>query len=160
MNWQAVGAIGEIFGALAVVGTLVYLAAQIRASTRQSRASMVQSVVEAFNGTHDAIMVNPQMADVFAKKHGGVDLSPSEEIQWDSCINRIFNIYSSIQRAYDGGQMEREYYETCCLDVARTSLHYGWADSMRKLLLNFPNESKLGIFAGLYDEANGQEHDA
>ncbi|MDA1372383.1 MAG: hypothetical protein O2971_16680 [Proteobacteria bacterium] len=30
MNWEAIGAIGEILGAFAVVATLVYLATQIR----------------------------------------------------------------------------------------------------------------------------------
>jgi hypothetical protein len=34
MNWQAVGAIGEILGALAVLITLVYLSKQIRQNTR------------------------------------------------------------------------------------------------------------------------------
>jgi len=32
MNWDAIGAIGEIVGALAVVLSLIYLATQIRAS--------------------------------------------------------------------------------------------------------------------------------
>ena len=32
MNWDAIGAIGELVGAAAVVGTLFYLAIQIRLS--------------------------------------------------------------------------------------------------------------------------------
>ena len=34
MNWEALGAIGEIVGAVAVVVTLGYLAVQIRKNTR------------------------------------------------------------------------------------------------------------------------------
>jgi hypothetical protein len=34
MNWEAIGAVGEILGALAVVATLVYLSVQIRQNTR------------------------------------------------------------------------------------------------------------------------------
>ena len=30
MNWEALGAIGELAGAIGVVGTLVYLTVQIR----------------------------------------------------------------------------------------------------------------------------------
>ena len=30
MNWDAIGAVGEILGAFAVVATLVYLASQVR----------------------------------------------------------------------------------------------------------------------------------
>ncbi len=34
MNWEAIGAIGEILGALAVFVTLIYLAVQIKQNTR------------------------------------------------------------------------------------------------------------------------------
>lgn len=34
MNWEAIGAVGEILGALAVVVTLVYLSVQIRQNSR------------------------------------------------------------------------------------------------------------------------------
>jgi hypothetical protein len=33
MNWDAIGAMGEILGALAVLVTLIYLAVQIRQNT-------------------------------------------------------------------------------------------------------------------------------
>ena len=36
MNWDAVGAVGELVGAVAVVATLVYLARQVQASNRTS----------------------------------------------------------------------------------------------------------------------------
>ena len=35
MNWEAIGAIGEIAGALAVVITLVFLAKQVKDASRQ-----------------------------------------------------------------------------------------------------------------------------
>jgi hypothetical protein len=36
MNWEAIGAIGEILGAVAVVATLGYLATQIKQSRRET----------------------------------------------------------------------------------------------------------------------------
>ena len=39
MNWDAIAAVGEIVGAVAVVGTLGYLALQIRHSPNQSTAN-------------------------------------------------------------------------------------------------------------------------
>jgi hypothetical protein len=38
MNWEALGAIGELIGAAGVIGTLVYLAVQIRRATRFPKA--------------------------------------------------------------------------------------------------------------------------
>ena len=40
MNWEALGAIGEVLGAVGVIVTLVYLALQVRQNTRHVRAQM------------------------------------------------------------------------------------------------------------------------
>ena len=45
MNWDAIGAIGEIVGAMAVVVTLIYLAAQVRQSTVATQAATLQNSV-------------------------------------------------------------------------------------------------------------------
>ncbi len=48
MNWEAIGAIGEIAGALAVVASLIYLATQIRQSNKllilESRKYVIEQV--------------------------------------------------------------------------------------------------------------------
>ena len=43
MNWNAIGAIGEFVGALAVVASLAYLAVQIRQNTRWLRSSALEA---------------------------------------------------------------------------------------------------------------------
>jgi len=47
MNWEAIGAVGEIIGAIAVVATLLYLAAQTRQNNvllrEQARYQMLQN---------------------------------------------------------------------------------------------------------------------
>ena len=47
MNWDAVGAIGEIVGAFAVVLSLVYLSIQIRTQNNESRLASVSQTVAA-----------------------------------------------------------------------------------------------------------------
>jgi K+ transporter len=39
MNWDAIGAVGEMIGALALVVTIAYLALQVRASTNESEGN-------------------------------------------------------------------------------------------------------------------------
>ena len=46
MDWNAMGAIGEVLGAIAVVGTLGYLAVQTRHSVRATQANTRQSLLE------------------------------------------------------------------------------------------------------------------
>ena len=43
LNWEAIGALGEIISAAAVVVTLVYLAGQVRQATRATQAASFQA---------------------------------------------------------------------------------------------------------------------
>jgi hypothetical protein len=47
MNWGAIGAVGEVVGAIAVVITLLYLAIQIRLNTKVARATIRQELAKA-----------------------------------------------------------------------------------------------------------------
>lgn len=49
MNWEAIGAIGEIIGALAVVVSLVYLSVQIRQNTKQVTEQIKALKLEGHN---------------------------------------------------------------------------------------------------------------
>jgi hypothetical protein len=64
IHWDAVGAVGEIVGALAVVISLVYLASQIRIQNRESRAASVHQVIEGYRSSISALH-EPGMADIW-----------------------------------------------------------------------------------------------
>ena len=49
MNWDAIGAIGEVIGAVAVVGSIVYLAVQIRQGTSATAAGNMNSWTADYN---------------------------------------------------------------------------------------------------------------
>ncbi|MFT4561294.1 MAG: hypothetical protein ACI9BW_001034 [Gammaproteobacteria bacterium] len=51
MNWDAIGAVGEVFGAAAVVISLLYLAAQVRTQNRESRLAATHEILEAYRNT-------------------------------------------------------------------------------------------------------------
>jgi hypothetical protein len=55
MNWDAIGAIGETIGAIAVVVSILYLAIQIRSNTRATKASA------SFDATHSWATSNEQV---------------------------------------------------------------------------------------------------
>ena len=46
MNWEAVGAIGEVVGAVAVIATLLYLAIQIRQNTKAVMGATLNAITE------------------------------------------------------------------------------------------------------------------
>ena len=48
LNWDAIGAVGEIVGALAVVVSLIYLATQIRTQNIEARLAAVHEISVGF----------------------------------------------------------------------------------------------------------------
>ena len=56
MSWEAIGAIGEIVGALAVVVSIIYLARQIKSNTKATRAAA------SFDATHSWAELNDTLA--------------------------------------------------------------------------------------------------
>src|SRR4029453_19281376 len=61
VNWEAIGAIGQIVGALAVVISLIYLAREIRSNARSARLASVGTL----NLCLGQIATQPHLADVW-----------------------------------------------------------------------------------------------
>ena len=59
MNWDAIGAIGELAGALAVVLTLFYLARQIKTSSDVSKAELFERTNERFSRARAIVIQHP-----------------------------------------------------------------------------------------------------
>jgi len=65
VNWDALGAIGEIVGAFAVVVTLIYLAVQTRQSTEAVRHAFARGVMEDANAWRFRIVENADVSELF-----------------------------------------------------------------------------------------------
>jgi hypothetical protein len=83
MNWDAIGAVGEMIGALAVVVTLVYLALQVRASTKESDANHLSVSSGQFMDVRSRFM---ERADVWIKGNAGGELNASELYVFDELV--------------------------------------------------------------------------
>ena len=66
-------------------------------------------------------------------------------------MNRNLNTYLAVQKAYESGQLDKDYFETICDDIKRMSKSRAWADALRELVDNFPNQRGKEVFRSLYD---------
>jgi len=82
MNWDALGAISELIGALGVIVSLFYVASQIRRNSSALEASTNQAVTDS---TQQRLLVpaqNPALAAALAKARSDFDaLTPTERVQ-------------------------------------------------------------------------------
>ena len=78
MNWEAIGAIAELIGGVAVLITLIYLSIQVRQNSRIQRQ---QNVTEQTNRCIDSgqlLASDPEFADIFSRAMNNTDLTATE----------------------------------------------------------------------------------
>jgi hypothetical protein len=98
MNWDAVGAIGEIVGAGAVIATLVYLAKQIKDSARAARSAAVTDATNAIQALYQELGSNSQSSEHFLKGLTDYDSMPElEQFQW---LMMMHSWFIAFQRSF------------------------------------------------------------
>ncbi len=79
MNWEAIGAIAEAVGALAVVVTLGYLAVQMRQNTRSVRANVEQQIAGSISVSLNSAS-STGISTLWIKAIEGLDKLSEDEI--------------------------------------------------------------------------------
>ena len=104
MNWEAIGAIGEIVGAAAVVFTLFYLALQVRRSARQDQIESFQTAKLTFLGSLDDATITTEGANIFRRglNHFN-DLSPPEQGVFHSRMHSLLHGFHGVWQLYKAG---------------------------------------------------------
>jgi hypothetical protein len=67
MNWEALGALGQIAGSLVVALTLIFLAIQIRQSNRSNRAALSWSMNQALADLNGRISSDAELAEIWIR---------------------------------------------------------------------------------------------
>ena len=102
MNWEVVGVMAEIVGAIAVVVTLIYLAIQVRDSNQQARIATTQVVVDQAARWKELIAADRDLAEVYSKGLTDfVQLSAPERTQFDFFIRARLQIATGALLARD-----------------------------------------------------------
>jgi hypothetical protein len=98
MNWEAIGSIGEIIGATAVVLTLAYLAVQVRHGTKATQAASIHAASTLDQEFLLALGTDPVIAQLWTSYLTAPETLPHEQqIQghylMGSMLRRLENIY-------------------------------------------------------------------
>ena len=111
MNWDAIGAIGEIAGAIGVIVSLLYLGGHVRANTMAARAAAYQVMgVEISNLWHDW-STDPEMADLLSRAFAGQDLTEGETVQFIYLYVSALRLYETTWRQVELGLLDAEHLQ-------------------------------------------------
>ena len=112
MNWEALGAVGEVVGAFAVVLTLFYFAYQLRQNTKSVNSSNFNHAMQGFNLFNTTLMTDPQLTRIFYQGHADpYQLKEEERLQYLQMMSNIVNIYRNLLHQYRSGSLPQEYWD-------------------------------------------------
>ena len=151
MNWEAIGAVGEILGAAAVVVSIIYLSIQIRSNTRATKASA------SFDATHSWALTNElvhQMSDevleVFRRSYGPDarpgDFSHAERIRISAHTRALFQKLEGQYFLYRFGFLEPDLWRKRSAWACGFVRQPFWQDWWQ-------NELREGIYSDAFVEA-------
>jgi len=97
MNWDAIGAIGEIVGAIAVVVSLAYLAVQIKQSNAASARAAVQELLDLNDRIAESVGESEEIAEVYLKGSANEDgLSKAQQMQYNTILLRQIKFWERV----------------------------------------------------------------
>lgn len=113
MNWDAIGAIAELVGALGVIASVLYLAGQVRASTRASAVEAKLESTDLLNKFIDKLIDSPELNDIYMR--GIIDieaLTKEEYLRFSNMSLKAFWFFSAAHFQFKTGTIsEDDFYE-------------------------------------------------
>lgn len=147
LNWDAIGSVGEILGAAAVLITLLYLVKQLNHAIGSSQSSATDRLVRGFDEINRLIVTDASLRDVLLKED---ELTASEEEQLYTFAVLYCNIWYSAQSGYDNGEISEELYAGAAQDVLIEINRWPrFRDQVERWLENYPQVAENAIFLQL-----------
>ena len=113
MNWDAIGAIAELLGAIGVIGSLIYLGTQVRTSNLASQVDSKLKMTEFLVNFQDLLLDSPELNDVMMRGRKGTEnLTKEEYLKYANMAQKAFWYFSAIHFQRRRNVIEEEdWYE-------------------------------------------------
>lgn len=111
-NWDAISAISQLVGSLAVVLSVLYLAVQVHQSTRVARVAMQDAAATALREVTKPFMENPDLERIWRVGLEDIGaLSVEERARFFHAAYQFLKAFETIHSHYVYGLMDRQLWE-------------------------------------------------
>ena len=111
MNWEAVGAIGEIAGAIVVIISLAFVGFQLRQNTVATQNASRDATGSAAVNALSEIYRDPDLARLFRdgmRNHDAID--PSEHMRWHLMVTSVFLHFEVYYYQWRRGELDENIW--------------------------------------------------
>ena len=107
MNIIELGAIGELVGGVAVIGSLIYLALQVRGSAREQRAASMRESTREMASVIQDIAGSQERAEIWLKGMNDFDgLESAERLRFSGIVGHLLRLTEQLYYQSRGGGVE------------------------------------------------------
>ena len=112
MHWDAIMAVGQTIGALAVLISLIYLATQVRLANRISIREARSDLIDLISGIKRLPLENPQLAQLWVKLQSAeTALTPEETLQAYEFASVWLYFLQKVNGAYEAGLLPQKVFK-------------------------------------------------
>ena len=112
MNWDAISAIGQMLGSVAVFVTVVYLALQIKHARIAQNAASFESVNQGFNSINALLSADESLTRIILKGNDDLgSLNPVERYRYFATHQSYANQYAQMFSLFKVGVLSKEDWE-------------------------------------------------
>src|SRR5262252_1427167 len=132
LNWDMISAIGQMLGAVGVIISLVYLAAQIRNQSKESRHAAMNVLTTSWSDLNRTLVEDPELAGLWLRAMRSFDeLDGASKLRVGAHLGRFMRFADSLYLGVLDGQLDerlwRGYERTVADTVAYPGFQTWWA---------------------------------
>lgn len=114
MNWDAIIALTELLGLIAIVASLVYVGKQLKQNADLARASIIHETSVAWTDASALLASDAELTDIYLRGSKGAELSPVEQARLEALIEIYMSNLENIDHQY---QSDLYFDEEDTLDI-------------------------------------------
>ncbi len=142
MNWEAIGAVGELLGAIVVFASVAYLALQIRHTGKISEDQSSRGMYDSWNVALGEL-AKPQNAAIIVQ---GLEsfhrLEPANKLQFDSLMNILMTTVGGSFSSVDSEFITRDVEESVVIYLDRFFAYPGMFEWWEQARSNFSGRAQ------------------
>ena len=131
MDWNALGAIGEVGGAIGVIATLLYLSLQIRSSAKATESQVHVSLSSETERLALAMSTDDALADAMLIVQANGELTPKQRLKlewWFGAFMRVCESHFIQHRLLEATSINLE------TPIANVLRNYASSTEMRRMM--------------------------
>ena len=111
MNWEIINAVGQMLGAVGVIISIIYLAAQIRNQNKESRRAAMNVLTTHWSDLNRTLVENPEMAVLWLRASRSFDeLDGPSKLRFGAHLGRFLRFADSLYLGVLDGTLDKRLW--------------------------------------------------